>query len=343
MAVEARHLNLFPSQLLGSREMMNSVEPANTTNVMYNSQSGYAMPSSGTTEALLPMYTSLVTDSSFHHQKTPMMKSEVSGLTSYNNIPMTRKRPRESTDVGAGAGAGGVPPLFCYPAPQLSHISKAGNSPQISFLGHDFSLQIQQQQLDADRLISLHMEKVRAEMEEERRRQARRIIQVIEEGMVKRLKAKEEEIKKIGKLNWALEEKVKSLCMENQIWRDLAQTNEATANALRSNLEKVLETAQEQRAAGDDAAALIDDAQSCCGSNADRLDDDAGNCSGGRREDDERRSMRMCRKCGGEESCVLLLPCRHLCLCSGCESTIHSCPICKATKNASFHVNMSSS
>ncbi|CAN1128222.1 Probable BOI-related E3 ubiquitin-protein ligase 3 [Linum perenne] len=53
--------------------------------------------------------------------------------------------------------------------------------------------------------------------------------------MMKRLKAKEEEIKKIGKLNWAMEEKVKSLCMENQIWRDLAQTNEATTNALRSN------------------------------------------------------------------------------------------------------------
>ncbi|KAJ1406810.1 hypothetical protein SESBI_24785 [Sesbania bispinosa] len=42
-----------------------------------------------------------------------------------------------------------------------------------------------------------------------------------------RLKAKKE-IEKIGKLNWALEERVKSLCMENQIWRELAQTNEAT-------------------------------------------------------------------------------------------------------------------
>jgi len=35
-------------------------------------------------------------------------------------------------------------------------------------------------------------------------------------------------------------ERVKSLCVENQIWRDLAQANEATANALSTNLKQVL-------------------------------------------------------------------------------------------------------
>ncbi|CAN0901979.1 Probable BOI-related E3 ubiquitin-protein ligase 3 [Linum grandiflorum] len=309
MAVEARHLNLFSRDMM----MINSADAANTTanNIMYNAQSGYGLLSTeaAATAALLPMY-----ESNFHHQKStaPMIKPEISGLTSnYNlNIPISRKRLRECSVAVAGDG-GALPP------------------PQISFLGQDFSFQIQQQQIDADRLISLHMEKVRGELEEERRRQARRIIQVIEEGMVKRLKAKEEEIKKIGKLNWALEEKVKSLCIENQIWRDLAQTNEATANALRSNLEKVL----------DGGAAAVDDAQSCCGSNRPEEEDDA--VTGGRRGEEE-RTMRMCRKCGEEESCVLLLPCRHLCLCSGCESTIYCCPICHAAKNASFHVNMSS-
>ncbi|CAN1128223.1 hypothetical protein LINPERHAP2_LOCUS4497 [Linum perenne] len=60
------------------------------------------------------MHTSLIiiTNSNFHHQQTLMMKSEVSGLTSYNNIPITRKRPRESTYVGAGADFGGAPPLL---------------------------------------------------------------------------------------------------------------------------------------------------------------------------------------------------------------------------------------
>ncbi|CAL1360873.1 unnamed protein product [Linum trigynum] len=84
------------------------------------------------------------------------------------------------------------------------------------------------------------MEKVRAKFEDKRKRQARRIIQVIEEGMSKRLRAKEDE-------NWVLEEQVKSHCIENQIWQDLAQSNEATTNTLRSNVEQVLAVKEDQQ------------------------------------------------------------------------------------------------
>ncbi|CAI0555596.1 unnamed protein product [Linum tenue] len=359
MAVEARHLNLFPPQLLGtSREIMNSIE---VNNNLYASQVGFGVPLSGTTtatttDALLPMYSSVMADSNNnfllpYQQQQKMataIKSEVSGLSTFNNnnisqIPASRKRPRDCMN-------GNGNPLFSsYQTPlQSNNNNKATGVAPFSFLGHDFSLQIQQQQLDVDRLISHHMEKVRAEFEDKRKRQARRIIQVIEEGMLKRLRAKEDEIDKIGKLNWALEEKVKSLCIENQIWRDLAQSNEATANALRSNLEQVLAVKEDQQRyhhqSMEDAAALMDDAQSCCGSN----DDCFENRFVGRRENEDEApessnssSSRMCRNCGKAESCVLLLPCRHLCLCSACESSLHSCPICKSTKNASFHVNMS--
>ncbi|XP_021827531.1 BOI-related E3 ubiquitin-protein ligase 1-like [Prunus avium] len=51
----------------------------------------------------------------------------------------------------------------------------------------------------------------------QRKRQARRIMEAIEVGMVKRPRAKREEIEKIRKLNWALEEKVKSLCIKNHV------------------------------------------------------------------------------------------------------------------------------
>ena len=203
------------------------------------------------------------------------------------------------------------------------------------------------------------------ELEEKRKRQARKIMEAIEVSVMKRLKVKEDEIEKIGKLNWALEEKVKSLCIENQIWRDLAQTNEATANALRSNLEQVLAQRGSAAAVDDDgttvcpagaAAAVMDDAESCCGS-SDECDDKnldenvvegwrtlaggaqdkdmgcvSGNVGGGRR---------LCRNCGNGESCVLILPCRHLCLCTVCGSTLHTCPICKSFKTASVNVNMS--
>lgn len=208
-------------------------------------------------------------------------------------------------------------------------------------------------------------EKVRIEIEERRKRYSRRIAAAVEENIMKKLKAKEEEIEKIGKLNWALEERVKSLCVENQIWRDLAQTNEATANALRCNLEQVLaqvqdeqQQLQEQPRRIDDAA-LVDDAQSCCGSNFEEtgqrsLAAESPSTAAGHDRDYNNTNIndgcigpsnrnRMCRSCGKEESCVLLLPCRHLCLCTVCGSSLHTCPVCNSTKTASVHVNLSGS
>lgn len=163
-------------------------------------------------------------------------------------------------------------------------------------------------------------EKVRMEVEERRKRHCQRIAAAMEESIMNRLKAKEAEIEKIGKLNWALEERVKSLCVENQIWREMAQNNEATANALRANLEQVLAQVQN----GANATEAADEESSCCGSSGEEM--------GG---------ARRCKKCGKEEACVLILPCRHLCLCTVCGSTLHTCPVCNAVKTASVHVNFS--
>lgn len=140
---------------------------------------------------------------------------------------------------------------------------------------------------------------------------------------MKKLKGKEEEIEKIGKLNLALEEQVKSLCEENQIWRDLAQTNETTANALRCNLEQILNQAQDDHYHQPRRRNEDSEPQSCCGSNFDPINGE-----------------RVCRSCKKQESSVLLLPCRHLCLCTNCESFLHTCPICNSFKTATIHVNL---
>ncbi|ONI05457.1 hypothetical protein PRUPE_5G008400 [Prunus persica] len=50
-----------------------------------------------------------------------------------------------------------------------------------------------------------------------RKWKARRIMDAIEVGMVKRPRDNREEIEKIRKLNWALEEKVKPLCIKNHV------------------------------------------------------------------------------------------------------------------------------
>lgn len=366
MAVEAHHLHLFSPQLITNREMMNPVET--NTNIIYNniSQMGYSsippstIKTTATETMILPPYNSITTDSL--PQKTAMNSD--SGLT--YNVPPLRKRSRDSRDYSNSINFP-YPNSYMSPStPQQQNNHRSCASSSFSFLGEDISLQIQRQQLDIDQLISQQMEKVKYEIEEKRKRQAMRLIQAIDMSVTKRMKAKEEEIEKIGKMNWALEERVKSLCMENQIWRDLAQSNEATANALRTNLEQLL---QQRAPAGDGnedtvvpagPVALMDDAESCCDSNESINDDDAvdqwrnvvghngknigamkmvGNCGGG--DSNFVNSMKLCSNCGKDESCVLILPCRHLCLCAVCGSSLHICPICKSFKTASIHVNMS--
>jgi E3 ubiquitin-protein ligase BOI-like protein len=157
--------------------------------------------------------------------------------------------------------------------------------------------------------------------------QRRILVSAFQEIFTKKLKEKDEEIQRMGKLNWALQERVRSLCVENQIWRDLAQNNEATANTLRSNLEQVLAQVSEDS-----------DAESSCGSN------DLGRCTPAEEADvvsGGGGGQRMCRNCGVRESRVLLLPCRHLCLCTACASGLRDCPVCHAVMNASVHVNFS--
>nr|GEW59030.1 probable BOI-related E3 ubiquitin-protein ligase 3 [Tanacetum cinerariifolium] len=117
-----------------------------------------------------------------------------------------------------------------------------------------------------------------------RRRSAKRLIVAANEVIMKRLKTKEEEITRLNHLNRSLEEKLKSLLMENQIWRELAQTNEATTYNLQQLLAQaqLQQQEQEQILVNDDD---IDDGESGCGSNY------------------EEHVNRKCVECGKKESC----------------------------------------
>lgn len=125
-----------------SREMMGPIEAnAACTASPYNLHIGYGLPLSGTTtvdtSAMFRMYGSPVTDSL--PPRTPL-KSD--SCLSYNIPLSSRKRSRDfSTQV-----------LPCT-MPRRDMCC----SSSFSFLGEDFSLQIQQQQLDVDRLIAHHV------------------------------------------------------------------------------------------------------------------------------------------------------------------------------------------
>lgn len=267
-----------------------------------------------------------------HSLYQPVVCDSVQAKTSVNtdsgltyNIPAPRKRSRDSVNQLYATSN--------YPAPQKNNCA-----PQFpSFPGEDGLPQIQQYQLEIDTIISQHTKKIRLELEERQKQQARLLAAAIGGGVMKKLKEKDEQIQRMSKLNLVLQERVKSLYVENQLLRDLAQTNEATANSLRTNLEQVLlHVGGEERVSA--GAGVEEDVESCCGSS------EHGKGEQEKEEGSSGYNDRRCKRCGERESCVLLLPCRHLCLCNVCGSgsqQLQACPVCDSPMNATLHVNMS--
>ncbi|KAL9230585.1 hypothetical protein vseg_005918 [Gypsophila vaccaria] len=354
MAVDqAKYVNFFNNNNNNNNQYYNNFTPQMNNNININQH-----------ESFPPLYN--INDVVFNQLTTtkqlatPAVKDD-SGITFNNSLQIppqpSRKRARDPVSVPTVA-------------PQLIHMTPVSvpcavptvtkrsvvvdkDNNGFAFLGQDLSLQIMQQDLELDRFISNHMERMKVEIEERKKQQLTRIIGAMGESLGRRLRDKEEQLTKLGRINYALEEKVKSLYLENQVWRDLAQTNEATANALRTNLEQLLQ--QMNESTGRNNEELADDAVSCCGSSG-HGDEDAGETQENKRSkggengwiyrgksnnNNNESNQRLCRKCGEGESSVLLLPCRHLCLCTTCGPAVNSCPICDTVKNASVHVNLS--
>ncbi|KAM7524673.1 hypothetical protein LguiA_014575 [Lonicera macranthoides] len=317
MAVEATNLSFYPSQLITNGDFTNSNQQQNV--YMYNTQMGTGPMFTGTVpDNLLPLNQSPVCDSI---PAKVCMKAD-SGVT--YNLSASRKHLRDSM-------------MTNFVTPQKNNLNEFS-----SFLGDEISHHIQQQQqLEIDNIIAHHTKRIRLEVQERQKQQERLIISAIGDGVAKKLNEKEEQIQRMGKLNLFLQEKVKTLLVENQLWRNMAQTNEATAISLRSNLEQVLAHVSEDRFAKPGAAvpAEADEAESCCGSTCEEEGAEVRTLAAG---EDQCTLARMCRKCGEREACVLLLPCRHLCLCSVCGSSLmNSCPVCNISMDATVHVNMS--
>ncbi|XP_023529767.1 probable BOI-related E3 ubiquitin-protein ligase 2 [Cucurbita pepo subsp. pepo] len=194
------------------------------------------------------------------------------------------------------------------------------------------SAHVEKQRQEIDHCIRLQNERLRTALREQGKQQISTLMKKIEAKTEVLLRQKEEEIVKASKKTMELEIFLRKLETENQIWKRIAEENEAMAMSLTNKLDQMRENI---------ATNSSDDAESCC---ADDDETPARNraCSVSEHGTKQSKTMMMiCRGCNFRNSTVILLPCRHLCCCKHCESVLDSCPVCRTGKKASIEALIS--
>lgn len=161
-------------------------------------------------------------------------------------------------------------------------------------------------------------------MQEQRKQQLGILLENIESKAMNLMRQKEEDLTQARNKRMELEVCLRRAEMESESWQRAAKANEAMVMDLSYTLEQM----RERMVLVSNRA---DDAESCCGSYNRKEEEKEV------KEEEKNRKI-VCKRCNSRNSCVLFLPCRHLCSCKLCEAFLDSCPVCKSAKDTSMEV-----
>ncbi|XP_073145928.1 BOI-related E3 ubiquitin-protein ligase 1-like [Henckelia pumila] len=215
--------------------------------------------------------------------------------------------------------------LSCEKEEQNSSVSSG-----ILSIGNNLKMEMDRQTEEFGRYIKLQEENILKGVRELNHRHTVSLLSTLEKGVNKKLHEKALEVENVNRKNKELADKIKQVSTEAQSWHYRAKYNESVINILKNNIEQLMAQGA-SRAHEGSGDSEVDDAVS--GTNHRQIISGLENrgCQTGRL---------ICRSCKSKEVSILLLPCRHLCLCTDCEGLSDICPVCQVMKTAGVHVHM---
>ncbi|XP_056160590.1 BOI-related E3 ubiquitin-protein ligase 1 [Syzygium oleosum] len=203
-------------------------------------------------------------------------------------------------------------------------------SPTSSLLSSDFASLIKQQREEIDQFLQAQGEQLRRMLAEKRRRQYRALLVAAEESVARKLREKDAEAEKAARRNAELTARAAQLGAEARAWEAKARAQEAAVASLQAQLEQ---------------------AQVMMGGGRDRRSENAGEAGPEAQAEDAESvyadpdraagSGPGCRACGERVATVVLLPCRHFCVCAECDRVVGACPVCFCMRGSSVEVFLS--
>ncbi|CAL0305817.1 unnamed protein product [Lupinus luteus] len=212
-----------------------------------------------------------------------------------------------------------------------ARMSSAGDSALLSILGNDIDRELVQQDVEIDRFLRSEGKRLTETIIEKVQAIQLESFSIIKDRVLQKLNEKEAEIEGINNRNIELEERLEQLAAEADAWQQRASYSRNMIAALKSNLEQVYAQSRDSKEGCGDSE--VDDTASCViGGTIDFHLLSKGN--------KDMKEMMTCKACKVNEVNMLLLPCKHLCLCKDCESKLSYCPLCQSSKFIGIEVYM---
>ncbi|KAK6117932.1 hypothetical protein DH2020_048337 [Rehmannia glutinosa] len=202
-----------------------------------------------------------------------------------------------------------------------------------SALSNDIKRELDQQNKDLNHFIRTQEENMVKGMRDIRQRHMASFLTALEKGVVRKMHEKDLELENITRKNKELAESMKQVTTEAQNWCYMAKYNESIVNVLKTNLQQAMQGSNGRKEGTGESD--VDDAASCIDPN------NYLSVAGGSGRSNSVKKDIVCKSCKAKEASILLMPCRHLCLCKECEGFASVCPVCQMITTASFEVYLS--